>query len=175
MPTRWLDDEERRAWVRLAAVLQLLPGVLETQLQADAGLTHFEYRVLSMLSETEGRTLRMSVLAARTSSTLPRLSHVVHRLEVRGLLARSPSPQDRRATDARLTDEGMAVVVSAAPGHLEAVREHVVGALDRLQLDQLAAVCDAVLERVDPRGQVGQRHLDGERTAGRRGGTGTNS
>lgn len=172
MPTRWLDDEERRAWVRLATVLELLPGVLETRLQADAGLTHFEYWVLSMLSETDGRTLRMTALAARTSSTLPRLSHVVRRLETRGLIARSPSPQDRRVTDARLTDEGVAVVVAAAPGHLETVREHVVDALEHHQLDQLAAICDAVLDRVDPRGQVGQRHLDDEQDgrAGRQGG-----
>ena len=44
-------DEERVAWVRLAAVLELLPGVLDTQLRRDADLTHFEYFVLAMLSE----------------------------------------------------------------------------------------------------------------------------
>lgn len=175
MTTRWLDEEERRAWVRLAAVLQLLPGVLETQLQRDAGLTHFEYWVLSMLSEAPGRSLRMTGLAARTSSTLPRLSHVVRRLEVRGLIERSPCPQDRRATDARLTDEGMATVVAAAPGHLEAVRENVVDALTRRQLDQLTGVCDAVLERVDPRGQVRQRHVQDEQAAARKGSGGTKS
>jgi hypothetical protein len=34
--------------VRLAAVLKLLPGVLDSQLRRDAGLTHFEYYVLAM-------------------------------------------------------------------------------------------------------------------------------
>ena len=30
MDTTWLNDEEMAAWVRLAAVLELLPGVLDS-------------------------------------------------------------------------------------------------------------------------------------------------
>ncbi len=45
MDTHWLDDQEMAAWVRLAAVLELLPGVLDSQLRRDAELTHFEYFV----------------------------------------------------------------------------------------------------------------------------------
>ena len=55
MEKRWLTDDERVAWVRLAAVLELLPGVLDTQLRRDADLSHFEYFVLAMLSEAPGR------------------------------------------------------------------------------------------------------------------------
>ena len=78
---RWLDADERAAWLRLVAVVELLPGVLDAQLRRDAGLTHFEYFVLAMLSEAPERTLRMTALAHRTNATLPRLSHVVQRLE----------------------------------------------------------------------------------------------
>ena len=81
MNTRWLDDEEAAAWVRLAGILELLPGVLDSQLRRDAELTHFEYYALAMLSESPEHTLRMTSLAAQTNSTLPRLSHVVRRLE----------------------------------------------------------------------------------------------
>jgi hypothetical protein len=42
------------AWVPLVAVLELLPGVLDSQLRRDAALTHFEYYVLAMLSEAPG-------------------------------------------------------------------------------------------------------------------------
>ena len=84
MATRWLTDDERVAWVRLAAVVELLPNVLDSQLRRDADLSHFEYFVLAMLSEAPERTLRMTSLASRTSATLPRLSHVVRRLEDRG-------------------------------------------------------------------------------------------
>lgn len=154
MGTRWLTDEERVAWVRLAAVLELLPGVLDSQLRRDAGLSHFEYFVLAMLSEAPDRTLRMTALAARTNATLPRLSHVVRRLEDRGLVRRSPCPEDGRATNAHLTEGGWAAVVAAAPGHVENVRRSVLDALDDEQVGQLAALTEAILGRLDPDGVV---------------------
>jgi DNA-binding MarR family transcriptional regulator len=154
MSTRWLDDDEMVAWVRLAAVLELLPGVLDSQLRRDAGLTHFEYFVLAMLSEAPDRTLRMTGLAARTNATLPRLSHVISRLEERGLVERFPCPQDGRATNARLTDAGWDKVVATAPGHVETVRANVIDTLTREQVHQLAAIAEAILREVDPKGLV---------------------
>ena len=56
-----------------------------------------------MLSEAPERTLRMTALAALTNATLPRLSHVVGRLEGRGLVERGLS-RGRRATNASLTE-----------------------------------------------------------------------
>ncbi len=152
MTVRWLDDRERDAWVRLVAVVELLPGVLETQLRRDSDLSHFEYWVLAMLSEAPGRTLRMTALAARTNGTLPRLSHVVSRLEARGLVERAPCPEDGRATNARLTEAGWRTVVAAAPGHVQTVRQYVVDALTPDQLTQLTGIADAILDRVDPEG-----------------------
>ncbi len=151
---RWLDESEMRAWLRLVAVLELLPGTLDAQLRRDAAMTHFDYMVVSQLSEAPGRTLRMTALAQRTNATLPRLSHVVRRLEERGLVERTPCPEDRRATDARLTDAGLAAVVAAAPGHVRAVREHVVDALTPEQVGQLAGIAEAMLRRLDPDGRM---------------------
>ncbi|HET6394614.1 MAG TPA: MarR family transcriptional regulator [Blastococcus sp.] len=154
MENRWLTDEERIAWVRLAAVLELLPGVLDTQLRRDSDLTHFEYFVLAMLSEAPARTLRMTSLAARTNATLPRLSHVVRRLEDRGLVRRFPCPEDGRATNAQLTDAGWEKIVAAAPGHVATVRQQVIDALDAEQVRQLAGIAEAILGRIDPDGVV---------------------
>lgn len=152
--TRWLDAEEMAAWIRLAAVLELLPGVLDSQLRRDAGLTHFEYYVLAVLSEAPGRTLRMTALAARTSATLPRLSHVVQRLQDRGLLERFPCPRDARATNARLTAAGWDKVRETAPGHVANVRVHVIDALTPEQIIQLRGIGDAILSKVDPEGKM---------------------
>jgi DNA-binding MarR family transcriptional regulator len=160
MSTRWLSEDEHVAWVRLAAVVELLPGVLESQLRRDADLTHFEYWVLAMLSEAPERTLRMTALAERTNATLSRLSHVVSRLEDRGLLERFPCPEDRRATNARLTEAGWDKVVETAPGHLETVREYVVDALTPRQVAQLAAIAGAILDRIDPELGVAPQHRD---------------
>ena len=107
-----------------------------------------------MLSEAPGRTLRMTALAQRTNATLPRLSHVVQRLEGRGLVERFPCPEDRRATNARLTAPGWDAVVAAAPGHVDTVRRHVLDPLTRAQLDQLTAIGDALLTRLDPEGTM---------------------
>ena len=152
MSTPWLTDQQLAAWIRLAAVVELLPGVLDSQLRRDAGLTHFEYYVLAMLSEAPDRTLRMTWLAARTNATLPRLSHVVRRLEERGLVERLPCPEDGRATNARLTPDGWAKVLQSAPSHVANVRRHVIDALTPQQVGALTEICDAILSRVDPDG-----------------------
>ncbi len=150
MEPRWLDAQQRAAWIRLAAVVELLPGVLDSQLRRDAGLTHFEYWVLSMLSEAPERTLRMTELARRTHASLPRLSHVVARLEARHLVERFPCPEDGRATNARLTAAGWEKVVDTAPGHVDTVRDNVIDALSPAQIIELTAIADAILARIDP-------------------------
>lgn len=150
----WLDHDELAAWVRLVAVVELLPGVLDTQLRRDAELTHFDYYVLAMLSEAPQRTLRMTDLARTTNATLPRLSHVVRRLEQRGLVARSTCAGDRRATNAALTEQGWDAVHGAAPGHAAIVRRSVFDALDPEQVRQLDAIAAAILSRLDPQGSM---------------------
>jgi DNA-binding MarR family transcriptional regulator len=149
-----LDEAEREAWLRLVAVVELLPGVLDAQLRNESGLTHFEYFTLAMLSEAPARTLRMTSLAMRTNATLPRLSHVVRRLEDRGLVERFPCPEDGRATNARLTESGWDTVVAAAPGHVSTVRRHVLDPLTSEQVAQLRDIAEALLTRLDPEGRM---------------------
>ena len=143
--------------------------MLDTQLRRDAGLTSFEYYVLAMLSEAPERTLRMTALAAQTNATLPRLSHVVRRLEDRDLVTRSPCPEDGRATEARLTDAGWQTVREAAPAHVANVRDHVIDALSAEQIAQLTAIGDALLQRLDPKGKMTamyQRHDESQPVGG---------
>ena len=159
METRWLSAAELGAWVRMAAVLELLPGVLDSQLRRDADLTHFDYFVLAMLSEAPRRSLRMTSLAQQTNATLPRLSHVVRRLEDRALVHRFPCPDDARATNVRLTPSGWTKVRHTAPGHVATVRRHVIDALTPDQVVQLTAICDAILHRLDPEGRMTATYL----------------
>ncbi|MDV8022595.1 MarR family winged helix-turn-helix transcriptional regulator [Rhodococcus sp. IEGM 1330] len=163
MDTRWLTAEERTTWLRLIAVVELLPGVLESQLRRDSDLSHFEYFVLTGLSESSDRTLRMTSLAKRTNATLARLSHVVRRLENRGLVERVPCPTDARATNAVLTDMGWKEVVSAAPGHVDTVRRVVLDPLTSEQLVQLRTIADTLLPRLDPNGNLTELYEPGTR------------
>jgi len=148
--TRWLTPEQLAAWKKLIAVVELLPGTLESQLQRDSDLSHFEYFTLAMLSEAPDRTLRMTSLAAHTNATLARLSHVVSRLEKRGLVRREPCPQDRRATNAILTPAGWDAVVAAAPGHVATVRETVVNPLTPADVADLDRIMGRILGVLDP-------------------------
>lgn len=154
MSQRWLDSEQLTVWLKLLAVVELLPGVLDAQLKRDADLTHFEYQVLAMLSEAPARTRRMTALAQRTNATLPRLSHVVARLESRGFVTRATCTEDRRATNATLTEAGWEHLVATAPGHVAQARRAVIDALTPEQVRQLGAITDAVLARVDPEGRM---------------------
>ena len=146
----WLTPEQLRAWIRFESVVELLPAVLDSQLHRDAQLTHFEYLVMAKLSESPDHVLRMTALAATTNSTLPRLSHVVSRLEARGYVERVPCPSDRRATNAHLTESGWAKVVESAPGHLRTVREHVIDLLSDEQVGQLDDIMAMLLQKLDP-------------------------
>ena len=146
---RWLDPEERQAWLVLASTLVRLPAALDAQLRRDAGISHFEYQVLALLSESPGRTLRMSELAMQAEGSLPRLSQVVARLEQRGWVRRVPDPADGRYTLAILTDEGGAKVTEAAPGHVEEVRRLVFDPLTKVQTRQLREIGRRIMRAID--------------------------
>jgi DNA-binding MarR family transcriptional regulator len=96
--------------------------------------------------------MRMSDLAGLTNGSLSRLSHVARRLEGQGFLERQARPDDRRATNAVLTDAGYAKVVATAPGHVATVRSLVFDALTPAQRTQLRTIGDRVLGRVNPGG-----------------------
>jgi DNA-binding MarR family transcriptional regulator len=147
---RWLDAEESQAWRALAKTMFRLPGALDAQLRRDAGISHFEFEVLALLSEAPGRTLRMSALAMWAGGSLPRLSQVVARLEQRGWVRRAPDPADGRYTLATLTSEGQAKVTQAAPGHAREVRRLVFDPLTRAQARQLGEIGRRIIRAIDP-------------------------
>ena len=146
--TRWLTDDEQHAWRQLGAVTMLLPAALESQLQRDAGLTHFAYWVLAMLSEAPDRTLRMSELAALAHGSQSRLSHLVAKLEERGWVRRERVGGDGRGHAAVLTEAGYDLLVATAPQHVEEVRRLVFDALTPEQVQVLDEICSTVVDRL---------------------------
>lgn len=149
-----MDDLESEAWLGLVSVLELLPVALDSQLQRHSKLTHFEFTVLSLLRFAPENTFQMKELAAQTNATLPRLSHVVSRMEQRGLVERLPCPTDKRATNVRLTSVGRREVIRAIPAHIANVRSLVLDQLTRDELDSLARIVKKVGGNLDPTGRV---------------------
>jgi DNA-binding MarR family transcriptional regulator len=139
--TKWLDPVEQRSWRAIVALMTRLPGALDTQLQRESGVTHFEYWVLTLLSEEPGHRLQMSDLAHKANASLSRLSHVVSKLERMGWAQRAATA-GRRGVQAVLTDDGYSKVIEAAPGYLAAVRHLVFDGLDPSQKAQLAALSE---------------------------------
>ena len=147
---RWLNAEERRAWLALMSINTLLPAALDTKLHAAGKLSLFDYHVLAMLSESQGRFLPMSELAARTSASLSRLSHVVTKLQKRGWVERETHPEDARVTVAHLTDAGMDTIAGLAPAHVESVRELVMDAMTEADIADLARIGEKIVARLKP-------------------------
>lgn len=145
---RWLSPRERDAWLATSALTVSLPNALDAQLQADAGLSLFEYMVLAVLSEQDDWTMQMSEIAAFASGSLSRLSHVAKRLETQGYIVRSQVPGPGRRTNATLTEAGYAKVVATAPGHVMEVRRLLIDDMPEADLAALARIGRAVVERL---------------------------
>jgi len=142
--TRWLGEDEQRAWRAFVAFVARLDRDLDRQLQRDAEMPHAYYMVLAMLSEAPGLTLRMSELAEVTASSPSRLSHAVARLEEKGWVRRQQHPTDRRGALAVLTDDGFAAIEAAAPGHVAAVRAALFDRLDPGQVETMRSLFETL-------------------------------
>lgn len=149
MEANWLTPDERRAWLALQALTSLLPATLDAFLFREARITLFDYHVLAMLSEAEGTRLPMSELAARSTASLSRLSHVVKKLEGRGWVTRQPSDSDGRVTTAELTTEGLGMLTGLAVAHVTQVRSTVFDPLDEQDVADLERIGRRILGKLD--------------------------
>lgn len=138
--TRWLDIEQQRQWRNVITGANALFGVLNQELEAHTGLSLSEYEILVRLSEAPKHTLRMSALASSLVHSRSRITHMVRRLESRGIVARVANCEDGRGVDCVMTPEGLAVLEAAAPIHVESVRSHLV---DVITPEQLASMGEA--------------------------------
>ncbi|WP_210587649.1 MarR family winged helix-turn-helix transcriptional regulator [Streptomyces sp. GESEQ-35] len=146
---QWLTPPELASWMSVVRLITRLPWALDGQLQRDAELSMVEYMAMATLAKSPEWTLRMSVLAEHTSSSLSRLSHLVKRLESRGYVRREPDPGDGRFTNAILLPDGMRKLESAAPGHAAYVRHLVVDNLSGERLRRLGQDAERILQRID--------------------------
>jgi len=140
---RWLDATEMRLWQAFLAADALVGRRVEQQLKDQAGLSHVQYEVLVRLAGAPNCEVRMNELADALFTSKSGLSYQISQMEQAGLVRRRPCEQVR-GVFACLTDAGRAKLAEVAPGHVAAVRTHLI---DRLDRDELTVVADA-LERV---------------------------
>jgi DNA-binding MarR family transcriptional regulator len=136
----WLSPAEYQAWRCFLDSTRVVFQALEHQLQGDAGIPLAYYDILVRLSEAPDRTMRMVTLAKALGYSTSRLSHAINRLEDSGWVRRESHPSDRRGQLAVLTDLGYSSLEAAAPGHVAAVRAHVIDLLTPEQVRQLGEI-----------------------------------
>jgi DNA-binding MarR family transcriptional regulator len=142
-PARWLNHHEWSAWLQLVGTFTLLPAALDSQLQREAGMSHFEFSVMVALSRQPQRSLQLKDLAVVANGSLSRLSHVISRLEGRGWVRRT-SGKRGRATHAELTDEGYRQLMAAGPIHFREVRRLVFDVLTPEEVKALRQVASRI-------------------------------
>jgi DNA-binding MarR family transcriptional regulator len=142
-PVKWLTAAEVDSWLSVVRLMTWLPWSIDQQLRRDSNLGMVEYQVMARLSQNPERTLRMSSLADLANASLSRLSHLVKRLEERGLVRREPDPADGRFTNAFQT------LAAAAPAHVAHVRSLVIDVLSPEQLRRLGLAADRIMSHID--------------------------
>jgi DNA-binding MarR family transcriptional regulator len=147
-PVKWLTAVEVDSWLSVVRLITWLPWSIDQQLRRDSNLGMVD-QVLARLSQSPGQTMRMSSLADLANASLSRLSHLVKRLEERGLVRREPDPADGRFTNAILTEKGFRTLAEAAPGHVAHVRSLVIDVLSPEQLRRLGRDANRITSRID--------------------------
>jgi DNA-binding MarR family transcriptional regulator len=123
----------------------LLEARLTRELAEETGLSMADYTVLSNLVEAEDRRWRLTALADHMQWSQSRLSHQIKRMEVRGLVSRGEVEHDARGAFVILTRNGLHTIADATPGHLAAVRKHMIDLLSEAHLRALAEIAEIVV------------------------------
>jgi DNA-binding MarR family transcriptional regulator len=147
--TRWLSEDEQRAWRGYLAMNARLDARLSRQLQADVGLSLSDFAVLVYLTDRAEGRVRAFELARDLQWEKSRLSHHLARMQRRGLVTRQECPEDARGAFIVLTEEGRRAIERAAPCHVETVRELFFDQLTAEQVETLGAIASQVLARLD--------------------------
>ncbi|WP_326945645.1 MarR family transcriptional regulator [Amycolatopsis sp. NBC_01307] len=147
-PVRWLDEAESDAWRSYIVATLRLRQRLHRELADRHDVSLTDYEVLVCLEIQPERRMRMSELAVLMGSTKSRLSHQVGRLEDAGMVRRVRDPEDKRGVITELTDDGVRLLESAAPTHVEGVREHLIDLLSPEEQATIAAAFGRVLDHL---------------------------
>jgi DNA-binding MarR family transcriptional regulator len=102
-----------------------------------AGIGAQWFGVLQLLTRTPGERLPMSKLARDLAMTSGGFTKLADRMAREGLIDRRGSAADRRVIYAALTDRGRELAEQGARQYRSAVRTHVLGVLDGIDLDRL--------------------------------------
>jgi DNA-binding MarR family transcriptional regulator len=144
-----LTTPEELLWRSLMRLVITVPRAMGKDLERACGVSGTEYLVLMHLSEAPVSELRMSDLAVRTALSASRITRVVDSMMAEGLVEKRPCAEDRRATQVRLTPQGLATLREAYRYHLDSVRRNIFAHLTEVETAQVGPVLDRLADAVD--------------------------
>ena len=137
-----MTERQLRVWQNFVVLAERVHREVGRDLWDDAGLTASEFTVLAELSSRPRGGMRPSQCARAIDWDTSRLSHMLRRMEKRGLVSRGKSDgPDGRAAEIVLTKEGRSAYRRALGPHLGSAKRWFADALDE---DRLAVLDDAL-------------------------------
>ncbi|MEU4393542.1 MarR family transcriptional regulator [Kribbella sp. NPDC023855] len=118
-----LSTEQLSAYFALVEVSSLLQYAVDEHLRVDGDLSYVQFQVLARLVDAPEGKLRMTDLADGVVYSRSGLTYQAGLLDKRGLITRSPSPDDERSVMVTVTDVGRDLVAQVLPGHVDRVRQ----------------------------------------------------
>lgn len=147
---QWLDEREMQVWLEFLEASRKLVASMDRQLVRESQLSGAEYAVLVPLSEKAGGVVRARDLGISLGWDRSRLSHLLKRMEARGLLERTDCSTDARGLDLQITAEGRKAIEQAAPGHVKFVRSHFFDLLTLEEQDALVSISRKITAALQP-------------------------
>ncbi len=103
---------------RMSVVSNKASGLIARAYQARFGLSIWEWRVIAVLGG-EARPLTAQAVCEATAMDKVTVSRAIRALDARGLVARQPNADDKRASDVTLTADGQGIYADIAPSALD--------------------------------------------------------
>jgi DNA-binding MarR family transcriptional regulator len=119
-----IDEETLAAWRAFLNAHAQVTRRIGRDLAA-AGLPELSwYDLLWALYSSPGRRLRVNELARAVVLSATAMSRFVDRVEAAGCVRREPDPDDRRALQVTITDEGVELLRRMWPVYARGIAEH---------------------------------------------------
>lgn len=134
------SPEQTVAWMGLLGTHRQLTRGFSKAVEDRTGLSPTALGLLGRLQQDEHGRSRISALSDDIGLSLSRTSRVLDALELRGLVERVQCPEDARATNAVLTDDGRAIIRDAQDASSAWVHEHFFAHVSESEIGVLASV-----------------------------------
>lgn len=141
-------DVELAPWRAFLRAHARVARRLDEDLRTRHGLSLQEYEALLHLAESPERRLRMGRLADSLLLSKSGVTRLVDRLVDDGLVERTSCPSDARGAEASITPNGLARLRSAAPTHLDGIRDYFFEAIAAPDIPVVERAMDAISGRL---------------------------